>query len=352
MAGVFCQSTHFSISGKVIDKNTGNALQGASVFAQNTTLGMATNAEGKFNLSLPNGGYDLVITFTGYTTESLRINNATALEENLTIALKPKEKSLEEVSVIVTSEVKDGWQKYGQLFTDNFIGKSIFSKQTSIKNPEVLKFFFSKKRNRLKVIANEPLVVVNDGLGYYIKFLIDSFTHDFESNVTQFIGYPLFEEIQGTADMQASWQRNRNIAYKGSMLHFMRSFYNRTLPGEGFEIQFLVNNNDRETSIQVKDPYLALNYAKDDSLKTVEFIPNQPNVIVIYNKAKPQPAYFDFDPGAKKDFQVSTVSVAPGESIIIEQNGYFFDQTDVTTNGYWGFEKIGDMLPYDYVPGN
>ena len=25
-----------------------------------------------------------------------------------------------------------------------------------------------------------------------------------------------------------------------------------------------------------------------------------------------------------------------------------FEQTDIITNGYWGFEKIGDMLPYDY----
>ena len=38
------------------------------------------------------------------------------------------------------------------------------------------------------------------------------------------------------------------------------------------------------------------------------------------------------------------------ESIVIEQNGYYYDQTDITTNGYLGFKKIGDMLPYDYLP--
>jgi hypothetical protein len=35
---------------------------------------------------------------------------------------------------------------------------------------------------------------------------------------------------------------------------------------------------------------------------------------------------------------------------VIEENGYFFDQKDITTNDYWGFKKVGDMLPYDYVP--
>jgi hypothetical protein len=308
---------------------------------------VATNAEGNFILKLPNGGYELVITYTGYETESMRISNATA-GENIVIELKAKEKSLEEVSVVFTTEVKDGWEKYGQFFTENFIGTSEFSKQTFIKNPEVLKFYFSKKRNRLKVLAAEPLLVENFALGYNIKFAIDSFTYEYDNNTAQFIGYPLFEEMLGTADKGAVWLQNRARAYKGSLLHFMRSLYNKTLETEGFEVQFLVKNNDEEKSIPLKNPYLALNYTRDDSTNTVEFRPNQPDMAVLYTKAKPEDAFFNFDPKAKKNFQVSTITVTKGESVIIEENGYFFEQTDITTNGYWGFEKIGDMLPYDY----
>ena len=346
LAQAFSQAT-YSVSGKVIDKATRLPLPGASVFAQNTTFGVASNAEGIFTLKLPNGGYELVITFTGYETESMRISNATA-GDNIVVELKPKEKSLEEVSVVFTTEVKDGWEKYGTFFTENFIGTSEFSKQTFIKNPEVLKFYFSKKRNRLKVLASEPLLVENNALGYNIKFAIDSFTYEYENNTAQFIGYPLFEEMLGTADKGVVWQQNRSKAYKGSQLHFMRSLYNKTLDDNGFEVQFLVKNNDQEMTVPLKNPYLALNYAKDDSTNTVEFRPNQPDMIVIYTNAKPEQAYFNFDPKAKKNFQVSTLSVAKGESIVIEENGYFFEQTDITTNGYWGFEKIGDMLPYDY----
>lgn len=197
-------------------------------------------------------------------------------------------------------------------------------------------------------MAGEPLRVENNALGYNIKFSIDSFTYEYESGTAQFIGYPLFEEMLGTADKGVIWQQNRIKAYNGSLLHFMRSLYNKTLAADGFEIQFLVKNNEEERSLPVKDPYLALHYTKDDSTNTVEFRPNQPDIVVIYNNAKPQQAYFNFDPKAKKDYQVSTVTVAKGESIVIEQNGYFFEQTDITTNGYWGFEKVGDMLPYDY----
>jgi hypothetical protein len=96
--------------------------------------------------------------------------------------------------------------------------------------------------------------------------------------------------------------------------------------------------------------YAAINYDKDDSTNTVEIMPNQNEVAVIYNNAKPEQTYIDSDSSIKKDFQLSTLFFAPGESIVIEQNGYYYDQTDITTNGYLGFKKIGDMLPYDYVP--
>lgn len=345
---VFSQSAYYTVTGKIIDKETRAPLQGASVFAENTTFGMATDAAGNFNLKLPNGGYELIVTFTGYSTENMRISNATADDKNLVIELKSKDKSLGEVSIIISNEVKDGWEKYGQFFTENFIGQSEFSKQTVIKNPEVLKFYYSKKRNRLKVLATESLVVANFALGYNIKFAIDSFTYEYENNTAQFIGYPLFEEMQGPDDKQSVWQQNRSKAYHGSLLHFMRSLYNKTLADEGFEVQFLVKNNGNETAIPLKNSYAALNYDMDDSSGIVEFKPNQPNVIVIYLKAKPEAAYLNFDPKAKKDFQVSTLSITEGEPINIEQNGYYFDQTDLITNGYWGFEKVGDMLPYDY----
>ncbi|MEP6615625.1 MAG: carboxypeptidase-like regulatory domain-containing protein, partial [Ginsengibacter sp.] len=344
----FSQATYYTIAGKVIDKITRSPLAGASVFAQNTTFGIATDAEGNFKLKIPAGGYELIITFTGYETENIRISQASA-PEAMMVELKKREKSLEEVSVVASNEVKNGWEKYGQFFTENFIGKSIFGKQAVIKNPEVLKFFYSKKRNRLKVLAGDPLIVANNALGYNIRFAIDSFTYEYNTGFNQFIGYPLFEEMQGSPEQQVVWQQNRLKAYQGSQLHFMKSLYSQTLADEGFEVQFLVKYNGEENTIPLKNVNAALHYEKDDSTNTVEFKPNQPDLVVIYLPAKPEQGYFDYDPKAKKDYQVSTLTVLPGESIIIEQNGYYYDQAELTTNGYWAYKKVGDMLPYDYV---
>ncbi len=344
----FAQLSYYEVRGKVIDKNTGAPLQGASVFAQNTTFGEATDVNGNFKLKIPEGGYSLIVTFTGYETGNIRISNSEP-HDSLLFELSPQVKSLEEVSVVLSSEVKDGWQKYGDFFTRNFIGQSKFAKQCVIKNPEVLHFYFSKKKNRLKVLAKGPLLVENDALGYNLKFTIDSFTNEYNTNTSLFIGYPLFEEMQGTPEQQQTWKANRSEAYKGSMLQLMRSIFNKTMEEDGFELQFVVDNNNKEMPLKVSNFYGALNYDKDDSTNTVEIIPNQNEVAIIYNNARPEQAYIDADTPAKKDFQLSTLTFAPGESIVIEKNGYYYDQTDITINGYLAFKKIGDMLPYDYA---
>jgi hypothetical protein len=64
----YAQRNEYIVTGKVTEQGTGQPLAGASVFAQNTTLGTITNNAGEFRLQVPNGGYDLVISYTGYGT--------------------------------------------------------------------------------------------------------------------------------------------------------------------------------------------------------------------------------------------------------------------------------------------
>ena len=345
----FSQGNYFIVTGKVVLASNKQPLQGASVFAQNTTLGTATDAEGNFKLYLPDGGHSIAVTFTGYNTESRRVSNSDPNDRHIVFELTEREKQLEEVAVIATSEVKDGWNKYGQFFINKFIGQTTNSAANVLKNPEVLKFFFSKKRNRLKVLAAEPLLIQNNALGYNIKYALDSFTYEYNTEVSIYTGYPLFEEQTTTDTVQKiKWTLAREKAYKGSVLHFMRSLYNQQIKEEGFEIQFLVTNNDKETSIAVKDAYKALNYTKDDSTLLVEIKPNQPRVGVIYLREKPSEVYSALNPDEPADFQFSVLTFLRNESIGIEQNGYYFNQEDITIDAYWSWDKVGDLLPYNY----
>jgi hypothetical protein len=338
---------NFTILGRVVSEVTGLPMAAASAFAQNTTMGTVTDNEGNFKLILPNGGYDLIISFTGYKTENIRITSSDA-NEKIVIKLKEKEKELESVAVVSTNEVKDGLAKYGQFFMNEFIGKSTNSKQCIIQNPEALHFFFSKKKNRLKITSTEPLIIKNNALGYNIKYELDSFTHEYKTEVSTYSGYPLFENIQGDSAQMQQWLAARKEAYKGSVLHFMRSVYNKNIAEQEFEMQFIVKVYDKDEGIKVKDIYTAINYAKDDSTQTVEILPSQSEVAILFLGAKPSAAFLAENPSESKDFKLSVLSFKPKESIIIEQNGYFYDQNDVTTSGYWAWDKVAEQLPYDY----
>jgi hypothetical protein len=345
------QSDTYLISGKVIDGGNNQPLLGASVFAQNTTIGTATDQQGNFTLQLLNGGYDLIITFTGYQTVTRRITTADALDKNIVITVKQKEKALEDVVIRSSNEVKDGLEKYGDFFEAHFIGQTPNSKLCTIKNKEVLKFYYFKKKNRLKVLATAPLEIENKALGYNIKYTLDSFTHEYTTQLNTYSGYPLFQDLQPADEAQKTfWYNNRLKAYNGSMLHFMRSVYNKRLKEEGFEIQFVAKNEDKETAIPVVDFYGALNYDKDDSTQLVEITPNQANVAVLYTKEAPDSLYLSQTDDVARKFQLSVITIAPNQSVDIEHNGYFFDQNDIVINGYWTWQKVADVLPYDFRP--
>lgn len=343
--------SYFKITGKIIDANSKAPMQAASVFAQNTTLGTATNNEGGFTLWLPNGGYDLVVTFAGYETVTRRISAAENNDKEILIEMRLQVKAMEEVAIKTSNELKDGLEKYGDFFIENFIGKTTNSRQCSITNKDALKFYFSKKRNRLKVLASEPLVIENTALGYRIRYTLDSFTYDYNSSTSTFTGYPLFEALQPADAAQATaWKENRTTAYNGSILHCMRSIYNKRLKEEGFEIQFIIKRTDMDTAIKGLNFYGALNYEKNDSTQIVEINPNQTEVAILYNNEKPDEAYQTANPDAPKKFELSVVSFVPQQAIGIEQNGFYFDQNDITITGYWSWEKMADMLPYDFKP--
>lgn len=335
----------YIITGTVLNGETGSTMQGASVVAENTTIGTVTDADGNFKMWLPNGGHNISVTYSGYSTSTQRVANVDA-GKNLTLVLMPRTTDLTDVVVVASNEVKDGWEKYGSFFFDNFIGRSTIARTCVIRNPEVLKFYFSKRRNRLKVMADEPVIIHNPSLGYNIRYSLDSFTHEYTGGLSYYSGFMFFEEQYANMEIPETIDAARQQAFNGSVLHFMRSLFNKTLQKDGFEVQLLVKTNEKERAITVKDFYKALNYKKDEQANTIHITPNQPDVVVIYTKEKPEAGYLTND-STDVDFQFSIVEVTK-DGLTIEENGYYYDQSDLLFKEYWTWEKVGDMVPYDY----
>jgi CarboxypepD_reg-like domain len=338
-----CQEKVFYIHGKVMDEKSGTPLSNASVFCQNTTAGTISNNEGQFSMRLNNGGYDLVVSYTGYETQVLRVSNST--KDSLFIRMKEASKNLEEVAVTGSSMVADGWTKYGQFFLDNFIGTTENATQCTIENKDAINFYFYKKRNKLKVKAKEDIIITNQALGYKIRYQLDSFVNDYNSHISSYTGYPLFENLSGTPEQQQTWSKNRYRTYIGSRLHFMRSWYDSTLKDEGFLVETLnAPNSDKGTMLD--NPYDPVVYSLDSG--TVDINING-SIRVTYTGQVPDKKYLiqnHFPLNSK--VEVSALEMPSGFSI--EENGYFFEQSEITNMGYWAWKKIAELVPYDYNP--
>ncbi|MFK7935426.1 MAG: carboxypeptidase-like regulatory domain-containing protein [Saprospiraceae bacterium] len=82
-------------SGYVLDAVTGEALIAASVYEKETFVATTTNQFGFFSLTLPNKSQTIVISFLGYDTQEIKLDNT----QQTTVKLQPVANELAEVVV-------------------------------------------------------------------------------------------------------------------------------------------------------------------------------------------------------------------------------------------------------------
>lgn len=94
---------NFTISGSVIDAETGEDLLGATIVLKGTTTGAISNTYGFYSLSLPKGKHEINYSFIGYKT----ITKEVSLTKDLTFNIKlvPDNSLLKEV--VITAERND-----------------------------------------------------------------------------------------------------------------------------------------------------------------------------------------------------------------------------------------------------
>jgi hypothetical protein len=90
-----------TIRGTIFDESLGEPMIGVTVFAEGTTFGVISDLDGKFNLTLPAGKYNLKFSFVSF--ETLTINDVTVADGGTLllgdIQLKPSTVGLEEITV-------------------------------------------------------------------------------------------------------------------------------------------------------------------------------------------------------------------------------------------------------------
>ena len=326
-----------------MDSATREPLSKASVFCQNTTSGTVTDKQGEFSLSLKSGGYDLIFSYTGYQTQTVRVTENNKLE----ILLIKEDKSLGEVILKNNYEVTDGWDKYGDFFLKNFIGSTPNAGGCTVLNPEVLKFYYYKRSNKLKVLATDAIQVSNNALGYNLRYQLDSFIYYYNTDINLYRGYCLYTEMDGSDSLKKAWATSRAKAYYGSKLQFMRSYYDSTITEDGWLVDMLDENNNKKFN-KVKDVYDTTYYGALDSTNEIEiWYPRK--ISITYTKKKPEAEYLKkMNLPKSVPYSISYIDIK--ETIAITENGYYYNQKDWINQGYWSWKNLADLLPYDYWP--
>ena len=378
-----------SLSGTVRDSLTQKPLPFASVFLANTTLGVTTTEQGTFTFErVPAGSYDVVVSYVGYRLAKQAITVGQT-PQKLTLALAPTGAQLGEVVVRPRPNNANDYQRFKELF----LGRSTFSQQCRIHNPDDVLVDFDPKTTELTAVARNYVQVDNQALGYRVKYYGLRFACNFTQQVVTFYGQPIFEEMTPrSARQRRQWDANRVKAYLGSSAHFFRSLRDSQHTAQGFvarRLRIVPNprfprvdslrrallRQRRAYSAAEQDslgrwasvpPSFSLLYTAPlhvNSLRRVAangqrvFLRFQDHLQVTYLLAgrdanyRPAPSRYARSPAAPlpQDQQVSQLVLMQPE-VEIEPNGQLANPLAVFTDEYWGFEKMGEFLPVNYLP--
>jgi len=340
------------LTGKVISDDTKEPVPLVSVYLNSTTNGSVTDKNGVFYIkNVQPGKYKLVASSIGYNTYTKLIDTRLS-NTDLTITLKLKTDEL--LTVDVVSYDPDGWENWGKLFTDLFIGTNPNAIVCRIMNPESIHFRLNKD-NTLTAVAKEPIRIENDALGYEILYKLEDFEYDFATRIVAYSGYALFKDLsQSHTGKAEKYAKKREETYEGSLLQFMRAFFMNKLELNGYEIRSkrkLINPGNPskpEISSQLISSD-SVGFAVDSN--TAGFYSQDSLEITYTHKVIPN-AYKRLSKQHKNEtFPVSQMSFINKRPVFIINSGYYYGPEDVQITGFWAWwETTANLLPYDYWP--
>jgi hypothetical protein len=350
----------YTVKGTVKDAATGDLMPFATVFFAETTFGTATDDQGKYTLTVSNPGtYDFIVKFVGYKTYATQLKLGDQAEITMDVLIEADAKSLGDV--VVTAKKDEKWQEHMREFRLIFLGESANARQCKILNEEVIDFIFDEEKVILEAFSSEPLIIENKALGYKIQYFLEHFEVNYTANISSYYGYTVFEELKSKSQRKINrWEANRKKAYDGSAVHFFTSLYENRLKEDGFFVQVAKDVTGMGRLIDAKDAnvYQFLRGGTTDISKRLPF---ENLLYVTYDKEFESREYQEVKSRRSighasvsrlvKQPQQSWISIMDGfESIEFEPNGYVYNPVSFYSAGYWGFEKIAEMIPLDYRP--
>jgi hypothetical protein len=357
VVGIHLSCFSQTITGTVKEKGTGLPLPFANVFVNNTTIGSATDADGRFRISGEfSTDVELVASFVGYITEVKAISFRKKGEVNIDFELVFNESNLSEIELKAKRD--KSWDRELRRFEEVFLAlpDDPYRSQVQINNPWVLEFEKVKAEqgpNYLQASAAQPLKITNTALGY----AIDYYLKDFRVMRTGSMFYgQVFYTRMNSADEEkmAEWEVNREANYHSSLRHFNSSLllnlqdsihFNvyRALPEQLDRVRTNDFREELGESIVPIDPDSIFR----KPLGNGNFRIYTTDRLEIHHVDKPW----------KNDYYTNVYHAiswiqAPSGYYDVDKKGTLINPTQLVLSGYLSRQRMARILPLDFSPSS
>lgn len=388
---LFCIAGHSfaqnTLKGRVTEAESETPIPYASVFLTNTTLGITADENGLFSLSIPDGQYDVIVRMLGFESVTFSINTNSLPTKGYQVKLLSSDQELEEIEV--EKERDPIWYKNFEKFKELFFGTSKNGRSVSIENEVDLILDNETVPNVLQAKARSDLKLDNPSLGYKLEFSLEEFRYDFDEKTIYYKGYPFFIPYKNLNPAQKKKvEKNRDAAYHGSLQHFIHSLYQGISIEEGFIIKRInrIPNPEKPTKKQFEEAGKIFTSSKsqairdsiqihvlskstlDDEIEKIEEVELNPETLLVrsndgrvFLKFKDQfQVTYSEEPMAREYPGTTAGNTNRGAQISrvyinVPQLEIFFSGTaddpfGLLVEEYMAWERVGDLMPWDYVP--
>jgi hypothetical protein len=308
------------ISGVVLDSQTNDTIPFASVYFNGTFVGTSTDSHGRFSIDISGrSAMPLTVSAVGYYSVIL----SGLPSKEIKVLLEPKVYEMKEVLVSGASLLEEREDDL-KIFRREFLGGSVYGKKCEILNEKDITFNYGEK-DTLKVYAEIPVRIHNPLLGYDMACFLDEFLYCRETGSLKWTGFILYQQdLKDSSDLKKILRRRRH-AYLGSPMHFFRSLYANTLEKEGFgcysSVDYIVNEYTKGKQLYKKAVTMG------DGIKYF---------------------YYGGYLGLTYNNRESYVKFL-ADSVAFNHTGQY-DFTKISLSGKMAEYRVGDWLPYEYVP--
>ncbi len=344
-----------TIMGTVREKGTGLPLPYANVFVNNTTIGSATDAAGRFQISGEfSTDIELVASFVGYVTEVKAISFRKKGEVQVDFYLAFNESNLTEIELKAKRDKT--WDREFRRFEEVFLAlpDDPYLKQVKIENPWVLEFENIKPKkgpNYLQASAGQPLKITNEPLGYKIDYYLQDFR--LVRNGSMFYGQVFYLPSTSSDPVQLKdWEANREANYQSSLRHFNYSLLINSSDSLHFKVFRTppeqlgrVRTNDFNEELEESIYPITLDSIFRKPLGNGNYRVYLKDRLEIHHLDKPW----------RNDYYTNVYHAiswiqAPDGYYDIDKKGTLINPTQLVLSGYLSRQRMARILPLDFEP--